>query len=95
MESLLRDSDTSLESTQAEDKDNIIISSDALCSSSPLTEYKIHPTDDHISPARGKSQWGHFDPYDDSEVYCDTHGSSIVKKKKSELINCDINVYFK
>ncbi|XP_056302828.1 septin-4 [Danio aesculapii] len=67
MESLLRDSDTSLESTQAEDKDKNIFPSDALSSSSPLAEHKTHSADDHRSPVRGKSHWGHFDSYDDSE----------------------------
>lgn len=67
MESFLRDVDTSLESTQAEDKDKNIFPSEALCSSSPLAEHKTHPVDDHGLPVRGQSHWGHFDSYDDSE----------------------------
>uniref|UniRef100_A0A671RNX4 Septin n=1 Tax=Sinocyclocheilus anshuiensis TaxID=1608454 RepID=A0A671RNX4_9TELE len=69
-ESFLRDPDTSLcDSTQAEDKDESIRSSQTFGSSSSLSEEKTHPADDK-SPLRPKSPaGGRFDHHDFLEKY--------------------------
>ncbi|XP_051732977.1 septin-5 [Ctenopharyngodon idella] len=69
MESLPRDPDTSLlDSTQAEDKDECILSSDTFCLSPSLHERKSLPIDEK-SPKSPKNPQGCFDPYDSSEEY--------------------------
>ncbi|XP_067232154.1 septin-4 isoform X1 [Chanodichthys erythropterus] len=69
MESLPRDPDTSLlDSTQAEDKDKCILSSDTFCLSPSLLEQKTLPVDEK-SPKSPKNPRGRFDPYDSSEEY--------------------------
>ncbi|KAK9955737.1 hypothetical protein ABG768_015593, partial [Culter alburnus] len=69
MESLPRDPDTSLlNSTQAEDKDKCILSSDTFCLSPSLHERKTLPIDEK-SPKSPKNPRGRFDPYDSSEEY--------------------------